>query len=333
MKKSIQIILLLIVLGIGSIVLYAAALRPNLIISKADEKARFAQPTSHFLHWRGAEIHYTDEGQGIPLVMIHGFGGSFINWNKLRDKMNTEYRVIRVDLPGFGLSDLPEPEGSKTDYVQQYRDFMTFFIDTLHVDSLYLVGNSMGGMMAWGTAADHPDKVKKLVLIAAAGYDLEQTSANAARVMKIPGMEYLLRRGLPLSTSEGSARKVFCDASKINPETVKNNNRMWNREGNIHAACAIASSGRYPDTALIARVQCPTLIIWGKQDRIVPVEHAERFHRDIKGSEVLLFDTCGHCAMIERADETAAAIKRFFNNPPMPFPDETYGTGSQRRGL
>ena len=313
MKKVIKIIFVLLVVGIVSIVLYAAALRPNLIISKADDKARFAQPTSHFLHWRGAEIHYTDEGQGIPVVMVHGFGGSFINWNKLRDRMNTKYRVIRVDLPGFGLSDLPEPDGAKTDYIQQYRDFMTFFIDTLHLDSLYLVGNSMGGMMAWGTAADHPDRVKKLVLLAAAGYDLEQTSANAARVMKIPYMEYLLRRGLPLSQSEAAARKVYCDQTKINPEAVKNNNCMWNREGNIHAACALASSGRYPDIALIAKVQCPTLIIWGKQDKIVPVEHAARFQRDIKGSQMVILDTCGHCVMIEKPDETAALIKRFFN--------------------
>ncbi|MDL5410424.1 alpha/beta fold hydrolase, partial [Escherichia coli] len=86
-------------------------------------------------------------------------GGSFLNWNKLRDRMKDDYRVIRIDLPGFGLSDLPQPEGDRTDYIKQYRDFMSFMLDTLHVDSVYLVGNSMGGMMSWGTAADHPDKV------------------------------------------------------------------------------------------------------------------------------------------------------------------------------
>ncbi len=253
MKKAFKIIAILLVVVIISAVLYATALRPNLIISKADDKAKFAQPTSHFMNWRGAEIHYTDEGQGIPVVMIHGFGGSFLNWNKLRDKMTADYRIIRVDLPGFGLSDLPEPNGAATDYVQQYRDFMTFMLDTLHLDSLYLVGNSMGGMMSWGVAADHPDKVKKLVLISAAGYDLEKISTNAARLMKIPFMEYFFKRGLPLASSEGSAKRVFADTTKINPEVVKNNNMMWNRDGNLHAACALASSGRFPDSALIAR--------------------------------------------------------------------------------
>jgi pimeloyl-ACP methyl ester carboxylesterase len=90
---------------------------------------------------------------------------------------------------------------------------------------------------------------------------------------------------------------------------------MWNRDGNIQAACDVVSCGIYPDSTLITKIQCPTLIIWGKQDQIVPVEHAYRFQRDIKGSQLILFDTCGHCAMIERPDETAAAIKAFFTSP------------------
>ena len=312
MKKALRFILLVLLVGIVSVVLYATTLRPNLIISKAEDKAKFTQPTSHFLSWRGAEIHYTDEGQGVPVVMIHGFGGSFLNWNKIRPLMNKDYRVIRIDLPGFGLSDLPAPDGAATDYVQQYRDFMTFFLDTMHLDSLYMIGNSMGGMMSWGVAADHPDKVKKLVLISSAGYDLEKISNEVARFLKIPLLERCFTRGLPLASSEGAAEKVFADHSKINPESVKNNNMLWNREGNIHAACAIVSCPHYPDTAMITKVQCPTLIIWGKQDKIVPVEHAARFKRDIKNSELLIFDPCGHCAMIEKPEETADAIKRFF---------------------
>jgi pimeloyl-ACP methyl ester carboxylesterase len=316
MKKIITVTLLLFITVIVGVVLYTTTLRPNLIISKAEDKARFTLPTSHFINFRGAEIHYTDEGHGVPVVMIHGFGGSFLNWNKLDARMNSEYRVIRVDLPGFGLSDLPEPNGAMTNFVQQYRDFMTFFIDTLHLDSLYVVGNSMGGMMAWGTAVDHPDKVKKLVLIGAAGYDLEKITNNVARFMKMPLIRSFFLRGLPLSSSEGSAKKVYADATKINHESVKNNNMIWNRDGNIQAACDIVSCGHYPDSTLITKIQCPTLIIWGKQDQIVPLDHAYRFQRDIKGSQLVIYDTCGHCAMIERPDETAAAIKAFFNTTP-----------------
>ena len=118
-----------------------------------------------------------------------------------------------------------------------------------------------------------------------------------------------------MSSSENAALTVYADHSKINPEAVKNNNRMWNRDGNILAACAIVKCAHYPDSTLITKVQCPTLIIWGKEDKIVPLDHAFRFQRDIKGSQLLVFDTCGHCAMLEKPDETAAAIKEFFASP------------------
>ena len=311
MKKVIRIFLIVLAI-IVLLPFLIATFRPNLIVPKAEVKAKFTQPNSHFVNWRGAEIHYTDEGSGVPVVMIHGLGGSFLNWNKLRDRMKDDYRVIRIDLPGFGMSDMPQVDAGKANYIQQYRDFMSFMLDTLHVDSVYLVGNSMGGMMSWGAAADHPYKVKKLVLIAAAGYDLENVSNTAARMLKVPMVGYFLKHGFPLSFSEGNAKKVFFDPTKINPESVKNNNSMWNRDGNIPAAISLASSGQFPDSSLIATIKCPTLVIWGKDDKIVPVNHAYRFQRDIKGSQLVIFDSCGHCAMIEMPDETAAAIKSFF---------------------
>ena len=313
MKKAMKAILVLVVITIVGGALYAAVLRPSLVIPKAEVKERFTLPTSHFLRWRGAEIHYTDEGQGMPVVMIHGFGGSFMNWNKLQDRTKDDYRVIRLDLPGFGLSELPQPHNDSTDFVKQYRDFMTFFIDTLHLDSLYMVGNSLGGMMSWATAADHPDRVKKMVLISSAGYDLENVANKVSSLLRTPFMERFLVRGIPLSVSKVMAEKIYADFSKANMESVRNNNMILNKEGNIHAACTLACSRNYPDSGLITKVQCPTLIIWGREDKIVPLEHASRFVRDIKGSQLLIFDTCGHCAMMEKPDETAAAIKKFFN--------------------
>lgn len=316
MKKVLRFLLVLVPILLAAPFLYTL-LRENRIQSKAQDRVRFTTPYCHFINWRGAEIHYTDEGSGTPVIMIHGFGGSFINWNKLRDRLKKDYRIIRIDLPGFGLSDMPYAAAGKTNFIQQYRDFMSFMLDTLQVDSAYVIGNSMGGMMAWGSAADHPDKVKKLVLIGSAGYDLEKISASVARFMKLPVFEFFFRKGLPLFSSENSARKVYFDPSKINPETVKNNNLLWNREGNIHAAFALASSGQYPDTAIIARVQCPTLILWGRNDKIVPVEHAARFQRDIKNSQLVIFDSCGHCPMIEKPDETADVIRLFFEHNPV----------------
>ncbi|MCW3126206.1 MAG: alpha/beta hydrolase [Bacteroidetes bacterium] len=125
MKKFLKGSLIALILMIG-IPLLILVLRPSLIVSKADAKKLFAQPTSHFIQWRGAEIHYTDEGRGIPVIMVHGYGGSHRNFQKLNDRLKDQYRVIRIDLPGFGLSDLPGGKEEKMDFLKMYSDFFTF---------------------------------------------------------------------------------------------------------------------------------------------------------------------------------------------------------------
>ena len=313
MKKALTITIVVIALLIAIPLLFLA-FRPNLIHSREQEKAWFAQPTSHFIQWRGAEIHYLDEGQGVPVVMLHGFGGNHRNFEKLKERMKDTYRVIRIDLPGFGLSDLPRPDGDKTNYLTEYRDFMRFMVDTLHLDSVYVIGNSMGGMMSWNMAVDQPQKVKKLVLIGSAGYELDKVAKNAvaAGLLQSSIMRFIVGKGVPLATSISLAHRIYADTAKINWKEIENNNRFWNRNGNLKAAGMLIASRQFPDSTLITQVRCPTLIIWGKNDQIVPLRHAYKFQRDIQGSQLYLLDTCGHVPMIERTDETAAAIQRFF---------------------
>ena len=311
MKKALKFILIILAIFIGLPVLILL-FRPNMILSKAAVKAQLSLPTSHFIQWRGAEIHYTDEGHGIPVMMIHGYGGSHRNFQKLNDSLKDQYRIIRIDLPGFGLSDLPESKEEKIDFLQTYSDFFTFMLDTLHTDSVYMIGNSMGGMMAWNAALQHTDKVKKLVLIASAGYDLDKVAKGLSWAMNMPSMDFVYSKGIPLNVYRGSSQKIYYDLSKLNPTEQIINNKLWNRQGNLDAAYRLMRSGQYPDTAQIPHITIPTLIIWGKNDKIVPVDHAYRFQRDIKGAELLILDSCGHVPMIERPNETAAAIRKFF---------------------
>lgn len=310
MKKWLKIAAL-IVLALIAIPVLVLLLRPSQLVAKADARQLFTLPTSHFIQWRGAELHYTDEGEGIPVIMVHGYGGSYRNWQKLNDSLKTQYRVIRLDLPGFGLSDLPGAGQEKIDFLKLYADYFTFMLDTLHVDSVYMIGNSMGGMMSWNATLQHPDKVKKLVLIGSAGYELEKIAQGVSKLMNVPGMGLVYSKGMPLSMSEGGARKVYADTSKINHKEVANNNKLWNREGNLEAAYRLMQSHQFPDSSRIRDIAVPTLIIWGRNDRIVPVEHAYKFQRDIKGAQLVVIDTCGHVPMIERPTETASAIRSF----------------------
>ncbi len=310
MKKWLKIAALVIIVLIGVPVVFLL-LRPSELVAKEDAKRLFTLPTSHYLQWRGGELHYTDEGQGVPVIMVHGYGGSYRNWQKLNDSLKEQYRVIRLDLPGFGLSDLPGDEGEKIDFLKLYSDYFTFMLDTLHLDSVYMIGNSMGGMMAWNAALQHPTIIKKLVLIGSAGYELEKIAQGVSKLMNVPGMGLFYAKGMPLAMSEGGARRVYADTSRINHAEVANNNKLWNRQGNLEAAYRLMQSHQFPDSSRIRDITTPTLIIWGRNDRIVPVAHAYKFQRDIKGAELVIIDTCGHVPMIERPGITAAAVRKF----------------------
>lgn len=311
MKKVLGYLLLVLVLLVGSGVAYVY-LRPTLIISKEKIKQEYALPNSHFLKWRGGDVHYVDEGSGPVVLMIHGFGGHFRNFQKLAEEMKGQYRVIRVDLPGFGLSDCPPVDKSNPQFVKLYDDFSTFLIDTLHLDSMYVIGNSMGGMIAWNMAVKHPQNVQKLVLLASAGYDLDKT-AKGLFIIKYKAFTKMFEKGMPLFVSKGNAGKCYADESKIDQHEVAMNNDISNREGNLQHLLDMAGDKVFPDTALIQQVKCPTLIIWGEKDRIIPVEHAQRFKRDIPNSRLILYDTCGHVPMIEMTDRTKQDIEQFFN--------------------
>ena len=272
-------------------------LMPTLVISKDMAEKEFSMPASRFIYWRGAKLHYIDEGQGIPVLMIHGFGGSTQNFSKIAAALNGSFRVIRVDIPGFGLSDLPEM-GENPEYVQMYRDYITFFLNFLHLDSLYLMGNSMGGGIAWLAAGDHPEKVIKLVLVGSGGYDTINI-AGKLTMFKYTGVGRIFDKGMPEFMSKRAALSIYADPQKMEPEVWQLSNHFMNREGNIQNMLALVTEQQFPDTNLIRRVKCPTLIVWGKEDNVIPVEHAEKFHRDIENSQVIIYEPCGHVPMME----------------------------------
>lgn len=306
-----KIILAVPLIFIG-LMLYIAYGRENLILPKEKVKALYATPYSKFIHWKGAEIHYTDEGSGVPVLMIHGFGGSSRDFSFLDTLMNKHYRVIRVDLPGFGLSDFPKITDNDPDYNKLYEDFFNAFLDTLHLDTLYVAGNSMGGMAAWALSVKHPEKVKKLVLLNSAGYDMEQVVKVATEVFRFNWVRTFFRRGMPEFLTKVSIQKCFVNKNIIDDRKAKVLTDLWNRQGSLDVFFDLATTHHFLDTALIKQVQCPTLILWGKEDQIIPVNHADRFHRDIRNSREIIYSPCGHAPMVECVSEVNRDMDKFF---------------------
>ena len=279
----------------------------------ADLAPRWATPPSVFLEVDGLRVHLRDEGprnDPSPLVLLHGTSASLHTWDGWAAALGPRRRVIRFDLPGFGLTG-PFPDA---DYrPERYLRFMRALLERLGVARCVLAGNSFGGQVAWMTALDQPQRVEKLILVDAAGYPFRSASVPLGfRLARVPVLNRLMSVVLPRALVAASVRNVYGDPAKVTPALVDRYFEITLREGNRDALVRrFAQFPSGPEAARIAELRLPTLILWGGRDRLIPPADAERFHRDIAGSTVVLFPALGHVPHEEDPSGTAAAVSAF----------------------
>lgn len=273
-------------------------------------KARWAGPPSAFVTIDGLSAHVRDEGSGPTVVLLHGTSASLHTWEGWTRALRDRHRVVRVDLPGFGLTG-PTADGRYT--IDVYTRFMGALFDKLGIESCALAGNSFGGLVAWQTAIAHPARVTKLILVDAAGYPNPTAKMPLGfRLAKTPVINRLAAYSLPRSVVEKSLRNVYGDPSRVTAELVDLYYDLAVRAGNRQALVKRfeqAPSGGFSDAVRSVRV--PTLILWGGRDRLIPPDHAERFHADIPGSTVVVFDDLGHVPHEEDPARTVAPVLPF----------------------
>lgn len=276
-------------------------------------RARWAQPPSRFLEVEGLQVHLRDEGprdDPRPIILLHGTSASLHTWDGWVQALKAQRRIIRFDLPGFGLTG-PFPDG---DYrPAHYLRFMGALLDKLGIARCVLAGNSFGGQVAWLTALADPQRVEKLILVDSAGYPFQSSSVPIGfRIARIPVLNQLLRMILPRSLVEASVRNVYGDPGKVTPALVDRYYDIALREGNRDALVRrFAQFPSGPEAVRIAELKLPVLILWGGRDRLIPPEDAARFHRDIAGSELAVFPGLGHVPHEEDPESTAAAVRKF----------------------
>ncbi len=280
-------------------------------------KARWAPPPSKFLEVEGMRVHVRDEGlrdDMTPIVLLHGSAASLHTWEGWVQKLKGQHRVISLDLPGFGLTG-PFPDNDYT--IAHYVRFMVEFLDRAGVKRFVLAGNSFGGLIAWQTVLTLPERVERLVLVDAAGYPQQPRSMPIGFVIaNIPLLNQVAGRILPRKLIESSVREVYGDPEKVTPELVDRYYELTLREGNRQAlGQRFKQVPTGNDAERIRDIRVPTLILWGGRDRLIPPENAEKFHRDIGESQLVIFDALGHVPHEEDPVVTAEAINRFLVAP------------------
>lgn len=311
MKLVLRILLVLLVaIGVFALAGVLATWAPDRSVKQLSE--RWALPPSSFLPVNGMQVHLRDEGpreDPNPIVLLHGTSDSLHTWAGWSEDLRRQRRVIRFDLPAFGLTG-PDP---RNDYsIEAYVRFVTAVVDTLGVKSFVLAGNSLGGQIAWATAVAHPERVVSLVLVDAAGYPLQPQSVPIGfRVARTPGLRKVMEFVLPRGVVENSLRNVYGDSSKVTPELVDRFYELTLRQGNRAALGSRLEQKLSGDELQIKALKVPTLIVWGAKDRLIPLENGRRFAADIQNSQLVVFDNLGHVPQEEDAQATVKAVKQF----------------------
>jgi len=282
--------------------------------------ARYGQPPSSFIDVGGMRDRVRDEGKADakPLLLIHGSLGSLHVWGDWIAELEDRYRLISVDLPGHGLTGA----WSRSDYsIEAYTDFIEVLADALNLDRFAIAGHSMGGAVAWSFAATRPERISHLILVDSAGYPRNGEAPLSTRLARMRAIGDIGIYFKPTRAVRRSLEEIYADPSMVTPERLKRFAELQRFPGNRPATLLRARLQEPIDPTPLKRLDVPTLIIWGAQDRWVPVADAFRLQGDIKGAKLAIFERAGHDPMEENPRDTAAAVAAFLPmTPPPPLP-------------
>jgi pimeloyl-ACP methyl ester carboxylesterase len=259
-------------------------------------------------------------GRGDPVVMIHGVGAWAENWRQVMGPIaSTGRRAIACDLPGFGESESPGDVAHFGPRDAFYPRFVGALLDELGIASAHLVGSSMGGAVVFTEAVTQPARIRSLALVAGGGVGREV--ALFLRLCTLPGMPLFARVFGKPAQARGVLRTCFYDAGRI-PETLYDEAERYGYPSFGEFVNALRSgvtiggvkrSVRDYWVAQAARYQGPVLVVWGRQDVVLPVTDAADAREVLPQAQVRLIDDCGHLPMIEKTDEFLAALLPFLD--------------------
>jgi pimeloyl-ACP methyl ester carboxylesterase len=263
----------------------------------------------------GRWLNFIDIGSGPALLFIHGLAGCWQNWLENIPAFAAQYRVVAVDLPGFGESEMPDRPIS----ISGYARALDALCDQLGIQSVRLVGNSMGGYVAAEMTIRSPARVEALCLVAAAGLSVERARADRQRGLRHRTENLLffyvawLARRYPRLALRPRVRRWMLGLVVAHPEElpgplIAEQVRGINKPGVNPALDALT---RYPIRDRLGEIACPTLIVWGDSDRLVPLSDAAEFAWLISGSRRLTYEDTGHAPMLERPDRFNADLGAF----------------------
>ena len=281
-------------------------------------KDKYENEQSQYIDIDGTHIHFRDEGNADKpvLLMIHGVLSSLHTWDGWVEALGSHYRLIRMDIPGFGLTG----PARNRDYSPEYAaDFCEKFTQALGIDDgFYLAGNSLGGFLSWNYAAKYPERVGKLVLLDPIGYP--QPVPALIKLIVSPLLKGVAKLTAPRVLVDRGVREVYGNPRKIKRATFDLYNDMLKRPGNrecmVETLEAMTFYSDHPTLKnKIRDIKAPTLMLWGRKDRWVPIELLENWLMDLHTKvEHVIYEGVGHIPMEEIPEISARDAHSFLQS-------------------
>lgn len=293
------VVLVLLAVIIGLLIGYRT---PDLPV--AELRAKYANAESEFVEvMPGLTVHLRDEGPrlGPVVVLLHGSNASLHTWEPWVEQLKATHRVISYDQPGHGLTG-PHPRDCYT--AACFVEVVEAVARNRKLDRFVLGGNSMGGWVSWNFALAHPERLAGLVLVDASGAPLPEAAMPKLpigfRIAQTPGLNRLMQHITPRSVIEKSVRQSVSVEASVTPAVVDRYWELLRYPGNRRATgLRFATKRDIATPAMLERIATPTLVMWGREDRLVPVEAASVFDRHIPNSLSVIYDGVGHIPMEE----------------------------------
>ena len=259
----------------------------------------------------GVRLRLRDTGprDAPAVILLHGFGASLDTWEPWAQALSARYRVIRFDLPGFGLTG-PDPTGDYTD--ARAMKILADLMNQLGVDRASLIGNSLGGRIVWNFAALHPDRVTRLVLVspdgfASPGFEYDKAARTPLMMQALP---YVLPRGL----LKANLAAAYARPETLSETTLTRYHDMMLAPGVRPAILARMGQVILRDPApTLARIKAPTLLLWGEQDHMIPISNAADYLRDVPHATLVRLPNLGHVPFEEDPVNSLAAVELFLS--------------------
>jgi len=258
---------------------------------------KYGNKESKFIDVNGIRVHYCDQGEGPTIVLLHGMLSSLQTWDEWVNSLSGHYRIIRLDIPGFGLT-----ERFETFSKEVCVDFLNQFFKALDLKKFDIAGNSVGGYIAWNYVLNYPEKVNKLILIDSVGYP--QDLPRIVNFVNIPGMKKIASKITPRFFIEKNIREIYGDKSKVTDELIDLYHDMLINQQNRGVFVDFFRLLKQEASSIqlsqgINKIKTPTLLMWGKEDPWVPVNVVKDWERDLSTSKTIVYDGVGHLPMEE----------------------------------